>query len=47
MARAITMATGKVAFTASFPVDVLIKSEPAGEFRLGYGRTASARRFLV
>lgn len=29
MARSITMATGKVAFTVSFPVEVLIKSDPA------------------
>ncbi|TNN48177.1 hypothetical protein EYF80_041599 [Liparis tanakae] len=29
MALAITMATGYVALTDSFPVDVLMKSEPA------------------
>lgn len=29
MARSITIATGKVAFTVSFPVEVLIKSDPA------------------
>lgn len=28
MARSITIATGKVAFTVSFPVEVLIKSDP-------------------
>lgn len=31
MARNITMATGKVAFTVSFPVEVLIKSDPKTE----------------
>lgn len=35
MARAITMATGKVAFTASFPVEVLIKSEPVKSNKAG------------
>lgn len=28
MARSMTIATGKVAFTVSFPVEVLIKSDP-------------------
>lgn len=33
MARSITIATGKVAFTVSFPVEVLIKSDPKTQGR--------------
>lgn len=33
MARSITIATGKVALTVSFPVEVLIKSEPKTQGR--------------
>lgn len=33
MALSITIATGKVAFTVSFPVEVLIKSDPKTKAR--------------